>query len=197
MRIMTARPCPTRCFLADLPRQIPSKRLFRLLGTVVAIHQDEAHAQLASISMDDGTATVSVIAPHRMISQISLQVGNTAECVVRLEENDADGDHILFVDQLVRVQDPHAESLRWLELTHRHQHPDDDVSLGYPRQSITTDDIFQIIAAEQMMGTTEGAMLEDLAIVLDIPMPKLSEMIEELQMSGQIYRNEAGGFLPL
>ena len=183
--------------MADVHRQVPSKRLFRLLGTVVGIQQDKTHAKLASISLDDGTAIVSVIAPHRMIHQISLRVGHTAECIARLEENEMDGDQVLFVDQLVRVEDPHAETLRWLELTHRHKHPDDVLTLGYPRQSISADDVFQIISAEQMMGSDAGATLEDLAIVLEIPMQRLSEMIEELQMSGQIYRNEAGSFLPL
>jgi hypothetical protein len=191
------RPCPLRCFLADLPRHVPSKRLFRLMGSVVGIDCDESHADLSRISMDDGTAVVSVIALRNMVEKIRLAIGHTAECIARLDQNDVTGEQVLFVDQLVRVEDPHAESLRWMELVHRQRHPDDDMARGYPCRYITSDDIFQMISAEAMADENTGVTLEDLSVVLGMPEKEVAEMIEELQLSGQIYRNEAGAYLPL
>ncbi|GKY98848.1 hypothetical protein MPSEU_000840800 [Mayamaea pseudoterrestris] len=199
---MAIRPCPHRCFLSDLSDEIlASKRLFRLMGTVVAIQaDDESDESYAQILIDDGTDQRFVIALQSMIRQIDLVQGNVVECIASFERNGSmnSSDPTLFVKQLARVDDPNAQTLRWLEIVHTQLHPKDaSTSLGYPSRSIQPDDLFQIISSEAMVGNKNGVTLIELALVLDVSEAIVAKMMEELQLSGQVYRNETGGYLPL
>lgn len=163
------------------------------------ILQEAFTSQQAHLFLDDGTSIISVVIPARMIQQVQLHVGDMAECIARVD------DQILFVDQIVCVQDPHAEALRWLELIYRDQqnHTDDNSDniqhcLGYPvAQPIKANDIFRLISAEAMVDSKEGMSLKDLVDILDLDTKQAEKMIEDLQLSGQIYRNEKGDYLPL
>jgi hypothetical protein len=191
---MATRPCPYRCLLAEVSQQIPSQRLFRLIGTVKGIHVDESRTEFAFIVMDDGTKEVSVLALQCMIQKVLIKEGDTIECVVRLEQDE----QALFVEQLVRVDDFHAVTLRWQELSYRRSHPDDErMQFGFPSRSITADDIYQIISSEHMVGNKDGVLLKEVALVLDMPEEAAEAMLEHLHLSGLIYKNQAGGFLPL
>ena len=199
------------------------------------------------IVLDDGTGVLAHIhAPSSMTTQIQVQPGMTLECIARAtavvtvaDDNDNSNDndnktvilpqeraHYLVAHQLAVVQDPHAETLRWLELSYRravstatpNDHRPGIESLeqrGYPCPSgdtlLSTEELYNIIWSESetendnhadrntTTTTTKarGVSLLDLSDGLEIPMPRLEAMIEDLQLAGQIYRNEVGNYLPL
>ena len=82
---------------------------------------------------------------------------------------------------------------------------------GYPCRSFQAEDLYYVILSDcqQTSTTTDGdnssittgsaggVSVEDLAECLDLPVPHVEGMIEELQISGQIYRNPQGCYLPL
>jgi hypothetical protein len=43
----------------------------------------------------------------------------------------------------------------------------------------------------------EGVLLQDLALVLQIPIKRVQEVLLDLQLQGQVYQNEKGQYLPL
>jgi Mn-dependent DtxR family transcriptional regulator len=42
-----------------------------------------------------------------------------------------------------------------------------------------------------------GARMEDLALVMQISKTEMQNMIQELQMNGQVYQNDEGKYVPL
>ena len=113
----------------------------------------------------------------------------------------------------------HAEALRWTEISHarrRFAAGDGNGSgsnccyWGYPSPPADpcADDVYNIIQAEAAFDDDGGngcngeetkapVSLEDLAKVLDMDANRAADIIEELQVSGQIYRNRSGRYLPL
>lgn len=178
----------------------------RLLGTVVDLRAaDEATSQ--TIFLDDGTGIAIIQATHAMIAQIHVQAGLTLDCIVRVARS-GEPSFALIADQLVVVQDAHAETLRWLELSYRNKRNKEQVAhsthWGFPTRQISPDDIYRIIVSEcQVDGSApqrpkaKGLSKEDLAECLDLNLFRVDTLIQELQNSGQIYRNEVGLYLPL
>lgn len=208
--------CPVRCFLVDIQKnaftssttnekrsitrkeESTSRRMLRLLGMVVdlkaedsIIANDTANEMMMAIKLDDGTALASILAPSSMTSKIHVKVGMTLECVVVAVQQD--GSCCLRADQLVVVQDKNHESLRYLELSYRKRSKNTSMRWGYPTRPISTDDVFQIIASEGNAGVS----IFDLSECLDLAIPYLDGLIQDLQLSGQVYRNEKGLYLPL
>ena len=132
--------------------------------------------------IDDGTGTASV-------SCIGLEhmgsVGETLDCVGwwNATRKRVEADHIIWKVTAA------AESLRWAELAS----PGRVSPWGLPMMSFRKDDLRNIIAN----AGTNGATLEDLELVLEIPATNLLAMCEELQTEGAIYMNRQGAYVPL
>jgi hypothetical protein len=132
----------------------------------------------------------------------------------------------LRAEMLAVVDDAHAETLRWMELTYRkkiHQEEMDaalkdpacskvsslhpwtaDLLFGPPVSvEITAEDVCRLIHSEfsdesrTTNGSEEGLSLEDIALVYDLDQLTIQRLLEELQMSGQIYQNVHGAYVPL
>ena len=193
---------------ASLPQGSP--RLLRLLGTVLKvqandentnIHQvQECHKYTVALTLDDGTGPALIHATPAMVQQIRLQLGMLLDCIVRVEfENDASGTFRLIADQLV-VQDVAMETLRWLELS---SSPTKDPSIhykwGYPAREVSSQDIYRIIASqcesypdEAPSKKATGVAAQDLATCWDLSISRVEALLQELQQTGQIYKNADG-----
>jgi hypothetical protein len=168
-----------------------------------------------AIALDDGTAMVTIYASRSMKNQISVACGMSLECIVHVHtDGGGDGEknygYELTANQLVVVDDKDAETLRWLEITFRESLknqqniiPNMTCELGFPARFFDADDLYHVILSDYETcrdfkpKEEAGVPLNDLSMVLDIPMDHLQKMIEELQLSGQIYRNRSGLYLPL
>lgn len=180
-----------------------------------------------TLVLDDGTGFLAEIrAPAAMAARIGARPGMAVECVVRVVRpspgdaaaaakagGGAAPSWALHADQLAAVRDAHAESLRWLELSHRRKTDSSGGTTisdrrGYPCRAFSAEDLYQVIVSDCCGPTEEedndnnqhpgsGVSLEDLSRGLDLPRPHVEGLIEELQISGQIYRNPEGCYLPL
>jgi hypothetical protein len=197
----------------------------RLIGTVVVVTDTE-------IVLDDGTAQVTIPATPDMLTQIHAEPSMTLDCIVLVEQQQQQplqhgggGGTVLVADQLVVVQDPHAEMLRWMELsfpkatavggapctssssdvdstntTSRNAY---NLEHGYPTRKLCPDDILAIIVCEfrcqehNKSIQIRGVSKEEIAIGLGLSVETTQTMIDELQLTGQVYKNEHGLFLPL
>ena len=204
---LQVRPCPVRCFFCDLSSSIfQGNNVFRLMGVIVSIRHEQKtpfssissraqHADLNQrlsrycIQLDDGTALVNTVVPHHIVQRINLSVGMTIECIVTLDPRSSD----LETDQVCIVTDVHAEALRWLELSYRLKAPPDTLKWGYPILPISAEDIFDIISSE----ADQGVSLQDIAHVMDLDENYVANLVQDLQLSGQVYRNQQGKYLPL
>ena len=201
--------------------------------------------------IDDGTGSLTQIqTPSAMATRIQVQPGMTLECIVRAmritgattcSKQQNNPYYSLLAHQLVVVQDPHAETLRWLELTYRKKACEASVrnshnssnnqdtgsqlptsvqsveQFGYPCSGngmISAEELYYIILSdgeteksnnERVSGSSKrnnnnkirGVSLTDLAEGLEVSESLLEGLIEDLQLAGQIYRNEVGNYLPL
>ena len=208
---MASTCCPHWCFLSELSHEASEgkKRLFRLLGTVVsilAVSDDEYHPQVV---LDDGTALVCVSTPTAMLQAIRVQVGKTVECIAVLDGSN----QRLIADQLAWITDVHAETLRWAQLAYFRQEQErlprdeendqDVVGWGYPPLRTTADDVFDLIQSQSLSwdGKNEkdkgGFTLDEISLLLDLPVSVILPMVEELQLSAKIYQNQEGRYLSL
>ena len=176
-----------RCFLCDVVSHDTTTTLVRVMGLVVSIVQESLDAP-SNIVLDDGTALLALETPPHMLSAAT--VGTTVDCIASIHISDK-----LRVETLIVVQAVHATTLRWLELTYRQQQPKQDTSMqwGYPTQTKESY-VFELIQSE---AGDSGVSLEDLALVLDLDMEHLKDIILELQLSGQVYQNRQGAYMPL
>ena len=81
---------------------------------------------------------------------------------------------------------------------HNHRHW--TTQFGYPCKQINNvDEIYNFILNQATIddGKDSGISSEDLALVLQRPIEEILHLIHELQVSGQIYQNENGLFVPL
>jgi len=170
-----------RCFLCDI--KDASSCCVRVMGLIVSIVQESSLD--ANIVLDDGTALVALATPPHMLSAAT--VGTTVDCVASKVSDK------LRVETLIVVQDVHATTLRWFELTYRKK-SEMSMKFGYPAQEIDSTCVFELIQSE---AGDSGVSLEDLASVLDLEPEHLKDMILELQLSGQVYQNRQGAYMPL
>jgi hypothetical protein len=234
---MAAVAAPIRCFLGDVPNciaqlhqqlqedNVPTKPwarnstsnkryksegpapMLRLMGTVVALTAiDEDNHTLV---LDDGTGLASIYTAAAMSAQIHVQAGMSLDCIVRVDCRNAHT-FSLVADQLVVVQDAHAETLRWLELSYSSSNKQAissiTTNLGFPCRPISSNDIYRIIVSECQvdLGSSKtpppevtGLSMKDLAECLDLSLTRVEAMIRELQTAGLIYQNEHGLFRTL
>jgi hypothetical protein len=131
----------------------------------------------------------------------------------------------LHADSLMIVPDAHAETLRWLELSYLKKNPGNFLQqqdqssrqqqsqssqsqllymqsrTGYPCHSVQADDVYQLIQSDgsdaYVYQGQKGLLAKDLAIVLDISIDHVHDLIQELQIEGLVYQNQEGGYMPL
>ena len=195
-------PCPHRCFLVSVDEIIrddakyPSGASLRLMGVVVSLVPSSGGGDDASVVLDDGTALVSLKIPASMMERILQSVkkslvGRTLDCVVRITTA-----RDLCANQVVLIQDAHAETLRWFELSFSVDGY--STEFGYPNRDVLPDDLFEMIQYEcSDDADPPGVALEHLALLFQLDHVTIEKLIQELQLSGQIYRNQEGLYLPL
>jgi hypothetical protein len=188
--------------------------------------------------LDDGSGSVEIFVPRFMYQNLSVKEGQTLDCIVRKSHNSKTRSIQNFNDSagkssvsqplcldfwsaetLILVTDPHAESLRWMELCHDNDDArksrssssssssstnplsnDEMRPWGYPSLPVnTTDEVYRFILNQATIdsGNDAGVSSEDLALVLHRPHQEVEQMIQELQIMGQIYQNARKLFVPL
>jgi hypothetical protein len=176
------------------------------MGVAVSLERGQALQGLVApnghLSLDDGTAIVSASVPAYTMDRLEvagLMVGATLDCIVIV-----DATRDLVVDQISVVNDVHAETLRWLELSFQQQQQkmasttQYSIDMGYPRRAVSPDDLNEIIQLDASPDEDQsGVALDDLSTVFGLDYAQTDNLIQELQMSGQIYRNHEGLYLPL
>lgn len=119
------------------------------------------------------------------------------------------------------VTDPNAETLRWLELSAKksttsrfdeqsnqnndNSNPRVEASTtiycnGYPtRVAAHPDQVYRWICLQTQLpeNPDPGVTLEELSLVLSCKPSVVSSILQELQLSGQIYQNLNGRYVPL
>ncbi len=200
---MAANPtiaAPIRCFLGNVPKEIEkasdeSSVSFRLMGTIVKISTHETRQYkiyTSKMVIDDGTGSCCIFVTRSMLDTLNVHVGEVLECVV---------DKNMQAKQLVKVQDPHAETLRWLELSYfRKQKGVPNDHMGYPcPKEDKKDRVFQIISSESPENNSQssGISFDDLALILGLQAPDMQDLLDDLQESGMIYKNAKGLYVPL
>ena len=203
--------CPHRCFLSEVKGILnkaesdeDDKTSLRLMGVAVSLVPPPSKETNTPIELilDDGTDVVSITVPISMQKKIqSTQaqiVGMTLECVVSFTSSG----RYLIADQIAIIDDLHMETLRWFELSFREKIKKDannpySMENGYPSRPVGADDLFELIKTDSSISNSKGIAMEDLARFFQLDSKVADEFLEELQFSGQIYRNEHGLYLPL
>lgn len=200
-----------RCFFCDLPTGTfvaNSRETVRLMGVAINlekavdnvkypgdVNEDNScdYEDLRLLTLDDGTATVGIFLPYAMIEKLELLPGETVECIAWLRQR---GDiKNWYAYCISRITDPHLETLRWLELSHKLS-PDETMRWGYPTTKRNASMALRLITAHSSHNK-DGVKLKDLALVMQETEDVVQEMLVELQLSAQIYQNQAGNYVPL
>lgn len=234
MATIPTRTCPHRCFLVHVLERIQQHQYtsFRLMGLAVGgqttkecivskTHSgQEKDEEYMKITLDDGTAIIDMYVPQFMINKCQASrhqtfLGKLLDCIVHVVQHPSlTHPPILQAEQIsILDDDPHAELLRWLELSWSQQQqqmpPNHTISLqdGYPVPStaVTPDDLLDIIQLDCSTTTTTGEMdapplgvtVEDLVLFFQLDQGTIEAFLIELQLSGQIYQNQQGNYLPL
>lgn len=202
---------PKRCFFCDLTTTNPivanSRQTVRMLGVAVNLVAavddveypgvaDDAssdYQDLRLLTLDDGTATVDIFIPYNMVEKVELLPGQTVECIAWLRQRVNIKKWYAYC--ITRITDPHAEILRWLELS---LPPSSDVTMrtGYPTMKRNATETLRLITVHSR-HKSEGVRLKDLALVMQQPEDVVQGMLLELQLNAQIYQNQAGNYVPL
>jgi hypothetical protein len=143
--------------------------------------------------------TAEIPAPGHMIQAV--QVGQTLECIVAVRppavvaknHGDLPGND-LTVDTLLIHTHPEALSLGSLEILHSRQgRPGQTWGLPDQQKPMTAEDLANLIQAE----AEGGVRLEEVLEMFHVGKEQVEDMIQELQMQGQIYQSKEGAYLPL
>jgi hypothetical protein len=145
--------------------------------------------ELKLLTLDDGTSTVNILVPDSMISKGVTCLGETIECFMGLRQQGTVRNW--YAKACFPVTDPHAELLRWMELT-----VSGSLNLGvdcngYLTAKCSSNNMLRLLS---LQVSKAGASLEDLGAALQVPIKELQEQIVDLQLSGQIYQNHEGKY---
>lgn len=159
-----------KCWVCDLTKLHPPV-LVEILGTIVRMNQEQ-------MTVDDGTGSVIVrFAGHA----IKGQIGENVNCIAKFESSTA-----LCAETIIWKVNPGHETLfQWQILS-------PPGKFGYPTLPFTKTDLLRYIRY-----SGNGALLEDLSLVIDRPVHELEPIIHELQNDGAIYQNRRGEYVLL
>jgi hypothetical protein len=200
-----------RCFISHLHTEniVANSResLVRIIGVVISIESarqeptasfpgkhGKEKGDLFLITLDDGTAVINIWTPSSMVQALSLSAGVSVDCMARLRQNSSI--RRWYTETLILVTQPDIENLRWLELSNPPKSKNDSRRFGYPTLKINADEAYRIITLQSHLSK-EGVSMEDLASVMQKSESEMKEMIQELQVNGQVYQNEGGKYVPL
>jgi hypothetical protein len=207
---------PKRCLISELQSGTflanSSRETVRVMGVVSAMEDppsekdrqqfpaasaDYNNQEIKLLILDDGTSAIAIWTIRSMIDSLSLQPGETVDCIVRLLQNATV--KRWYTDTLIRVTDPDAESFRWMEVSSNNNSDNNNVCrrFGFPRIKRNTNEAYRLICVQTKLDDESGVSLEDLALVMRTSTRSVQEMIQELQISGQIYQNQKGNYVPL
>jgi hypothetical protein len=200
-----------RCFISHLHTGsiVANSResLVRIMATVLNIEpvptQPQEHiafpgeqdrgGELVLLKLDDGTAIIDLWTPYSMIQKLSVRPGITVECIARLCQNRTV--KRFYTETIILVTNPDMEHFRWMELSNPPTSTSDSRQYGYNTTKFNADEAYRIICLQSRMDN--GARMEDLALVMQISKTEMQNMIQELQMNGQVYQNDEGKYVPL
>ena len=205
-----------RCFISNLDTGniIPNSResLVRIIGTVHSIERkgcnQEDHKAFPGLQhydedfnvliLDDGTALAKLWTPCSMTNKLSLRGGETIECIARLYQNGST-QRRWYSEALILVTDPNIEYMRWMELGNPPQDENECRNYGYPTIRKNSKEAYRLICLQYRLSANgkKGVKTKDLAVVMRLPLSEVENMIQELQLNGQVYQNENGNFVPL
>ncbi len=151
------------------------------------------YQRLMLLTLDDGTATVGIFTPDYMIQKLQVRPGQTVECIAWLRQRG--NIKKWYANCMFLVTDPHAEILRWMELSFRPK-PNESLESGYPTIQRNAAEALRLITVEAR-HCDEGVSSKELAMVMQIPLKSMDQMLVELQLDGHIYQNQAGNYVPL
>jgi hypothetical protein len=168
------------------------------------------HQYQYQLVLDDGTGTISIHTPNSMTDRIQAHVGMTLECIARRlrqpkqQQQQQQQQDCWHADTLIVVTDSTAESVRWMELSHRPQPPHDTNDdnnnhwkWGYPCVPIEEQEVYRMICMQAQLPDDPGVTAQELALVLQRPLAEMQGFVQELQLTGQVYQNEKGCYVPL
>jgi hypothetical protein len=196
-----------RCMICELHTGtfLANSRAFvRIMGVILAIEaatddqtypmaKNHLEEDLCLLVLDDGTASVDLWTPRSMIHSLAAEPGQTLDCMARLRQNGLV--KRWYSDTLIPVTDTETESLRWMEVSHP-PNPNECRRFGFPTKKLNANEAYRLICV-QTQFEKNGVSLEDLALVMQKSKSTMQEMIQELQITGQIYQNEKGNYVPL
>ena len=157
------------------------------------VTSNDDYRNLMSLTLDDGTATIDILTPDYMIRKLNLELGQTVECIAWLRQRGTI--KRWYVQSLAIMTDPHAEILRWFELSFRPK-PHESLEWGYPAFQRNAAEALRLITV-QTKHDSDGVSLDDLALVMQLSPESMQEMLVTLQLEGQIYQNHLGNYVPL
>lgn len=187
----------------------------RLMGW--AVSWQKGTTDYTEITLDDGTGLMVIHVPQYMIQKCQSSahetfLGKSLDCIVRVEyplPPQQQPEFILKAEQIaIHDDDPHAELVRWFELSWQQRQENEfsnhnfSMENGFPLPKLTPEDFLEIIQLECSANAdgrnpSAGVAMEDLALFFQLDQGTVEEFLAELQISGQIYQNQQGNYLPL
>lgn len=192
--------CPRRMLLCDVAEGLVGGKV-RLMGVVVSQQtqraKEEASSSTTMITLDDGTALLNVTSHLGAFGKsIKIQLGDTIDCVGKLLMST--GPLLsLAADSLSVVVDPHAETLRQLEIIKGcENYISKDENYAMNRQNLFR--VIQSAVDVDNRGLSESDLTVLLGIHRNISMiGDLQTTLQQMQADGEIYVDSEGGFVPL
>eukprot|EP00980_Cylindrotheca_fusiformis_P010720 scaffold2402_cov109-Cylindrotheca_fusiformis.AAC.2 len=148
---------------------------------------------ISLLKLDDGTAAVDFWTPYSMIQELSVRSGMTVECIARLCQSNTV--KRFYTETIILVTNPDLEHLRWMELSTPPKSENESRRYGYPTIEINANEAYRIICLQAKLEN--GVQMEDLALALQKSQLEMKDMVQELQVNGQIYQNDEGKYVPL
>ncbi|NOZ82815.1 MAG: hypothetical protein GXN98_03220 [Euryarchaeota archaeon] len=157
----------------------------RLMGLVVSKFVSE-DGKFASITLDDGTATIAVRAFREIEPLMKLRVGDTADVIGKPREYE--GEVYVLAECAWRVDDPNWELVRKLEIaiqklslpvqSHADEHAEAE-AVAAPQVQVTAEEGIEELVEEESIEVVEEEVPEEAGEEADPKMLVLN-LIEEL-----------------
>lgn len=192
-----------RCFICEVANDTiiaNSNESLRICAMVVGIHcanedeivlhpgdEESPKCKFLSMILDDGTSIIEILSEANMLAGI--HPGRHIDCTLGLRQRG--NARTWYAKSIFPVGNSMLELLRWMELSSGSK---SNMNHGYATVRFDASEVLQMISQNQSEG---GISLRDLAMVLQVSTEQVQEKIVELQLDGQIYQNQEGGYVPL
>lgn len=165
----------------------------RVLGVVVSKFVSE-DGEYVNITLDDGTATISVRAFRDTRVLEKIDVGDTAEIIGKVKEYE--GEVYLLAEIARKISDPNWELVRRLELVIKEK------KLGKSRERAVLESAGEseedpkerVLEVIKRLDQGEGVKYISIVRELGMSEDQLDAIINELLLEGEIYEPKIGRF---